>query len=96
MEYEAIRMVLMMTMMAVIVYFFYDLIYYNTYYMLNNAAAARQVADRALKTINFREEQEKFNVWVARLNLENLYVLCLCVRARALACSYLFRCACRL
>jgi len=34
---------------------------------------AREVAERALKTINFREEQEKFNVWVARLNLENLY-----------------------
>ena len=62
----------------------------------SGAAAARQVADRALKTINFREEQEKFNVWVARLNLENLYVLCVCVCARALACSYLFRCACRL
>ncbi|EKX47262.1 hypothetical protein GUITHDRAFT_69529 [Guillardia theta CCMP2712] len=34
---------------------------------------AREIADRALKTISFREEQEKFNVWVARLNLENLY-----------------------
>jgi hypothetical protein len=32
-----------------------------------------QVSERALKTINFREEQEKLNVWVARLNLENLY-----------------------
>lgn len=34
---------------------------------------ARAVSERAVKTINFREEQEKFNVWVARLNLENLY-----------------------
>ncbi|XP_071441486.1 rRNA biogenesis protein RRP5 [Hetaerina americana] len=34
---------------------------------------ARAVAQRALKTINFREEQEKFNVWVCLLNLENLY-----------------------
>ncbi|XP_071503484.1 LOW QUALITY PROTEIN: protein RRP5 homolog [Diadema antillarum] len=34
---------------------------------------ARAVAERALKTINFREEQEKLNVWVAYLNLENLY-----------------------
>ncbi|XP_067012114.2 protein RRP5 homolog [Anabrus simplex] len=34
---------------------------------------ARAVADRALKTISFREEQEKLNVWVALLNLENLY-----------------------
>ncbi|KAK9832620.1 hypothetical protein WJX81_004603 [Elliptochloris bilobata] len=35
--------------------------------------AARAVAERALATINFREEGEKFNVWVAWLNLENLY-----------------------
>ena len=34
---------------------------------------AREVSERALKTINFREEQERFNVWVALLNLENLY-----------------------
>eukprot|EP00057_Strongylocentrotus_purpuratus_P009707 XP_011664181.1 PREDICTED: protein RRP5 homolog [Strongylocentrotus purpuratus] len=34
---------------------------------------ARAIAERALKTINFREEQEKLNVWVAYLNLENLY-----------------------
>ncbi|XP_046383713.1 protein RRP5 homolog [Ischnura elegans] len=34
---------------------------------------ARAVAQRALKTINFREEQEKFNIWVCMLNLENLY-----------------------
>lgn len=34
---------------------------------------AREVCDRALKTINFREEGERFNVFVARLNLENMY-----------------------
>ncbi|XP_044293915.1 protein RRP5 homolog isoform X1 [Varanus komodoensis] len=34
---------------------------------------ARSVAERALKTISFREEQEKLNVWVALLNLENMY-----------------------
>uniref|UniRef100_A0A8D0EMD8 Protein RRP5 homolog n=1 Tax=Strix occidentalis caurina TaxID=311401 RepID=A0A8D0EMD8_STROC len=34
---------------------------------------ARAVAERALKTICFREEQEKLNVWVALLNLENMY-----------------------
>ncbi|XP_007665837.1 protein RRP5 homolog isoform X2 [Ornithorhynchus anatinus] len=34
---------------------------------------ARAVAERALKIISFREEQEKFNVWVALLNLENMY-----------------------
>ncbi|XP_072335851.1 protein RRP5 homolog isoform X2 [Scyliorhinus torazame] len=34
---------------------------------------AQAVAERALKTISFREEQEKLNIWVALLNLENLY-----------------------
>ncbi|BBM98348.1 rRNA biogenesis protein RRP5 [Marchantia polymorpha subsp. ruderalis] len=34
---------------------------------------ARAVAERALQTINFREESEKMNVWVAYLNLENAY-----------------------
>ncbi|KAH9270947.1 hypothetical protein BASA83_006903 [Batrachochytrium salamandrivorans] len=33
----------------------------------------RQVAERALKSINFREEQERLNIWVAFLNLENTY-----------------------
>jgi len=34
---------------------------------------ARAVAEKALKTISYREEQEKFNVWVALLNLESMY-----------------------
>lgn len=34
---------------------------------------ARAIAERALKTINIREETEKLNVWVAYLNLENEY-----------------------
>ncbi len=34
---------------------------------------AREIAKRALKTINFREEQERLNVWIALLNLENVY-----------------------
>ena len=34
---------------------------------------AREIGDRALKMINFRESQEKMNVWVALLNLENSY-----------------------
>ncbi|XP_068113609.1 protein RRP5 homolog isoform X2 [Hyperolius riggenbachi] len=34
---------------------------------------ARAVAERALQTIYFREEQEKLNVWVAMLNMENTY-----------------------
>ncbi|ESO96309.1 hypothetical protein LOTGIDRAFT_144090, partial [Lottia gigantea] len=34
---------------------------------------ARAVAERALNTISFRDEQEKLNIWVAYLNLENMY-----------------------
>ncbi|XP_073541438.1 protein RRP5 homolog [Phyllobates terribilis] len=34
---------------------------------------ARAVAERALQTIYFREEQEKLSVWVAMLNLENTF-----------------------
>lgn len=34
---------------------------------------AKAVGLRALKTISFRDEQEKLNVWVALLNLEILY-----------------------
>ena len=31
------------------------------------------VMDRALKTIHFREEDDRLNIWKARLNLEALY-----------------------
>lgn len=34
---------------------------------------AREIAERALKTIAIREEKEKLNVWIAMLNMENLY-----------------------
>ncbi|TQV95484.1 rRNA biogenesis protein RRP5 [Cordyceps javanica] len=34
---------------------------------------AREVAERAIRTINIREETEKLNVWVAFLNLEVAY-----------------------
>ncbi|KAJ3122551.1 rRNA biogenesis protein rrp5 [Physocladia obscura] len=34
---------------------------------------AREVGERALKVISFREPQELINVWVALLNLENAY-----------------------
>ncbi|KAL6563943.1 hypothetical protein OROHE_005183 [Orobanche hederae] len=34
---------------------------------------ARSVAERALRTINIREEFEKLNIWVAYFNLENEY-----------------------
>ncbi|KAG2203792.1 hypothetical protein INT47_012725 [Mucor saturninus] len=38
---------------------------------LSEIGKARDIGERALKTISFREEQEKMNVWVALLNLEN-------------------------
>ncbi|BGP24084.1 U3 snoRNP-associated protein Rrp5 [Rhodotorula toruloides] len=40
---------------------------------LSQLDKAREIGQRALKTINFREEGEKLNVWVALLNLENSY-----------------------
>ncbi|KAJ7706378.1 hypothetical protein B0H17DRAFT_1192865 [Mycena rosella] len=40
---------------------------------LSEVEKAREIARRALQTINFREEQEKLNVWTALLNLENMY-----------------------
>ncbi|KAL2181483.1 uncharacterized protein P884DRAFT_214576 [Thermothelomyces heterothallicus CBS 202.75] len=40
---------------------------------INDLASARQVAERALKTINIKEETEKLNVWIAYLNLEVAY-----------------------
>lgn len=41
------------------------------YLQLSEVDKAREIARRALKVINFREEQEKLNVWLALLNLEN-------------------------
>lgn len=40
---------------------------------LTEIEKARGIAEKALKAISFREEQEKLNVWVAYLNLENTY-----------------------
>ena len=40
---------------------------------LSEVDKAREIARRAIKTINFREEREKLNVWIALLNLENIY-----------------------
>ena len=34
---------------------------------------ARKVAERALRTISYRQEAERMNVWVARLNMEAAY-----------------------
>ncbi|KAI3863191.1 hypothetical protein MKW92_044758 [Papaver armeniacum] len=40
---------------------------------LSDIGKARSIAERALRTINTREESEKLNVWVAYINLENEY-----------------------
>ena len=40
---------------------------------LSELGKAREVAERAIKAINIREETEKFNVWSAWLNLEVEY-----------------------
>lgn len=34
---------------------------------------ARTVCERALKAVSFREEQERFNLWVSLINLEHKY-----------------------
>ncbi|KAI4120878.1 MAG: hypothetical protein LQ338_006703 [Usnochroma carphineum] len=40
---------------------------------LSEVNKAREIAERALRTIHIREQDEKLNVWVALLNLENTY-----------------------
>ncbi|AET40644.1 Rrp5p Ecym_6262 [Eremothecium cymbalariae DBVPG len=40
---------------------------------LSEVDKARELGERALKTINFREEAEKLNIWIAILNLENTF-----------------------
>jgi rRNA biogenesis protein RRP5 len=40
---------------------------------LSEVEKAREIGRRALRAINFREEQERLNVWIALLNLENSY-----------------------
>ncbi|KAG8688059.1 rRNA biogenesis protein rrp5 [Ceratobasidium sp. 394] len=40
---------------------------------LSEVDKAREIGRRALQTINYREEQEKLNVWIALLNLENQF-----------------------
>ncbi|CCF56637.1 hypothetical protein KAFR_0B03400 [Kazachstania africana CBS 2517] len=40
---------------------------------LSEVEKAREIAERALKTINFRDEAEKLNIWIAMLNLENTF-----------------------
>ena len=40
---------------------------------LSEVSRARETAERALKTIDIREESEKMNIWIGMLNLENTY-----------------------
>ena len=40
---------------------------------LSEISKAREIGERALRTISIREETEKLNVWIALLNLENTY-----------------------
>ncbi|EGW33284.1 uncharacterized protein SPAPADRAFT_137651 [Spathaspora passalidarum NRRL Y-27907] len=40
---------------------------------LSEVEKAREIGERALNTINYREEQEKMNIWIALLNLENTF-----------------------
>ncbi|KAL8916363.1 MAG: hypothetical protein Q9208_008553 [Pyrenodesmia sp. 3 TL-2023] len=40
---------------------------------LGEVDRTREIAERALTTIHIREQDEKLNVWVAMLNLENTY-----------------------
>lgn len=40
---------------------------------LSEVSKAREIAERALKSINIREETEKLNIWIGLLNLENVY-----------------------
>ncbi len=42
-------------------------------FMLDNLgiAAARRVAERAVKSVSISNEEDKFNIWVAYMNLEN-------------------------
>jgi rRNA biogenesis protein RRP5 len=40
---------------------------------LSEIDKAREIGRRAIETINFREEQEHLNVWIALLNVENVY-----------------------
>ncbi|EPY24860.1 rRNA biogenesis protein RRP5 [Strigomonas culicis] len=47
--------------------------YMSHHVALHQYEEARQVAEKALQTIGVRESDEALNVWVAYLNVENLY-----------------------
>ena len=42
-------------------------------FMLDNLGieSARRVAERAVKSVTISNEEDKFNIWVAYMNLEN-------------------------
>ena len=47
---------------------------YIAYHLANmEDGKAREVAERALKSISFREETERLNIWVTYFNLENIF-----------------------
>jgi rRNA biogenesis protein RRP5 len=46
--------------------------YMSTVLQIFDITKARSVAERALTTISFKEEQERMNIWTAYLNMENL------------------------
>ena len=46
-------------------------IQFISYYLMSaNIDGARSIAERALSTISFREEDEKYNIWITYLNTE--------------------------
>ncbi|KAI6136482.1 hypothetical protein F5141DRAFT_1074915 [Pisolithus sp. B1] len=47
--------------------------YMSFYLQMSEIDKARATGRRAVQTINFREEQERLNVWIALLNVENAY-----------------------
>ena len=47
--------------------------YMSFYLQMSEIERARAIGRRAIQTIDFREEQERLNVWIALLNLENIY-----------------------
>ena len=49
------------------------IMYMSFQLQLNEVEKAREIAERAIKTIALREEKEKRNVWIAMLNMESMY-----------------------
>lgn len=47
--------------------------YMSTALKMVDLSRSRIIAERALTSISFRQEQEKMNLWLAYLNMENLY-----------------------